>query len=226
MKYFSTLRPEYLPSLEYFWKIVQCDFVVITEHIQYTKRSPISVSSPFDNEDSLLRIPVLHKPPFESIFNKRVDDHNNWRKSHFKTLQHKFHQYPYGYYYLPFLEEFYQSASSNLSGFLIKLIQNLVIWLNLELKIYPSGELDYNLEPHLFIKSCQNKFNGAEYLITREALEKKWLDKDILYKKKVHYAYFAQYPNYHILIAHKDKSVLTFLMQFGPEAGYILKQYL
>jgi len=226
MKYFSTFRPEYLPSLEYFWKIVQCDFVVITEHLQYTKRSPISISAPLNEPASILRIPVSHKPLLEPIYLKRVDDHSNWRKRHFKTLQHIFHQYPYGYYYLPLLEKTYKTASPYLSEFLYRLLQQVVQLLHLDLELYQSGKIDVPIEPHSFIKNWQDKSSGAKYLISYEALEKEWLNQDDLNQIRIQYDYFSGYPEFHILKTYKDKSVINFLMQFGPEAGYILRQYL
>lgn len=226
MMNFSTFRPEYLPSLEYIWKIVQCNFVVITDHIQYTKRSPISISAPLNESDSLLRIPVLHKPLLEPIYLKRVDDHSNWRKQHFKSLQHIFHQFPYGYYYLPLLEEIYNSASSYLSEFLFILLKQIGQWLHLDLELHRSGKFNVPNEPHNFIKYWQDKSNGTKYLISLEALEKEWLNQDILIQIRIQYDYFSGYPDYHILKTYKNISVINFLMQFGPEAGYILKQYL
>ena len=56
----TALRPEYLPGLDYFWKLAQCEALIFTDHFQYVKRSPITVSPPLSGFGSSLRIPVRH----------------------------------------------------------------------------------------------------------------------------------------------------------------------
>jgi len=223
---FSTFRPEYLPSLEYFWKIAQCDSVVFTDHLQYSKRSPVSISPPLIDEESRLRIPVSHKPMLQPICLKQVDDHSNWRQRHFKTLKHSFHNFPYGYYYLPLLNDFYQAESSNLADLLHSLNLQIIQWLHLKCRLYRSKDHQINKDPHSFIKYWQHKLGSSNYMISHEVVKNQWINPSVLNDQKVEFRFFPDFPDYHILESFREKSIISFLMQFGPEAGYIICQYM
>lgn len=226
MKTFSTFRPEYLPNLLYFWKLAQCNHAVLTDHLQYTKRSAVSISTPLNRTDQYLTIPVNHKPLVQPIYKKAIDDHNPWRKTHERTLYHVFHHHPYGYYYLPLLKELYFNSGVKLSDLLISLIEHCARWLNLEVSFHRSSEHGISSDPYTFLDSWAHRFQPVRYLVSEEIFTNTWLEPESLESSGIVYDTFQAFPAYHILETYKEKSILAFLMQFGPEAGYLIRQYL
>lgn len=226
MTTFSTFRPEYLPSLSRFWDLAQCDHIIFTDHLQYTKKSPLSTSAPLNGPDERLRIPVSHHPLKQPICMKTVDDHNNWRKRHLKTLSHTFHHFPYGYYYLPLLEERYVTDTDNLSDILISFLEALLSWLHFDRKIHRASSVNSIKNVHDFIDLWYRNLEADRYLTKQDVFINRWLTETELKQRRISYGYFAPFPDYHILQAYKDLSILHFLMQFGPEAGYLIRQYM
>ncbi len=222
----TALRPEYLPGLAYFWKLAQCDALIFTDHFQYVKRSPITVSPPLSGFGSSLRIPVRHTEKPLAIKDKKIDTRQPWQGKHFKSLYHQFHLTPFGYYYLPRFEEIYMKNSENLSDFLIELLESIIRFLHLPLKTARASQLGHAADNTQTLIDWRHSMNYSYYLTSKEALEKGWIDRKALEKADIKTAVFEPLPDYHILQSYNGFSAVGFLMQYGPEAGYILKQYL
>jgi hypothetical protein len=222
----TTARPEYLPELEYFWNIAQSDILILTDHFQYIKRSPITVSPPLSGFGSSLRIPVRHSQTALSIKDKSIDNRQTWREKHLKSLHHQFHLTPFGYYYLPRFEEIYMESGDNLSDFLIALLENFTRFLHLPITVKRASQLPSSKNnTQTVIDWC--RMNGSdEYLTNREVLAKGWIAEEALNESHIRVSSFIPLPHYHILQSYRGFSAIGFLMQYGPEAGYILKQYL
>lgn len=225
MSTFSTFRPEYFPDLEYFWRLSQCDHAVLTDHIQYTKRSNVSVSAPLSETENRLRIPVRHKPLLQPICEKSVDEHENWRQRHIKTLKHTFNHFPYAYYYIPLMEELYLTLSSNLTDILYKLITSIITWLHMNIRLYRTTEYSVLSDPHDLVELWYEKLDAPNYLVTQQVFDRGWLKREELISRSIPFRMFSEFPEYHIMQTYRYKSILHFLMQFGPEAGYLIRQY-
>ena len=224
--YLSTFRPEYLSSLEYYWYLAQCEIIILTDHFQYTKRSPISISAPLKNVDDRLRIPVRHDHKPKSVSEKRIDNKSNWKKKHFNSIYHTFHNYPFAYYYLPIIEDIYKETNNKLSDFLFNFIQLLTQQLHLSSKIYRSSELKHDMENTELIIHWSKKTLTNTYLSFAEVYDKGWINKDRLLKAKIICKPFLLFPEAHIFKSNKSNSILNFLLQYGPEAGCLIKQYM
>jgi len=222
----TTARPEYLPGLDYFWKLAQSDTLVFTDHFQYVKRSPITVSPPLSGFGSSLRIPVRHSDKAPLIKDKKIDRRQPWQKKHLKSLYHQFHLTPFGYYYLPLLEELYNKNIENLSDFLIELLQTFIKFLHLPLKIKRASQIGYTTDKNRSVIDWCHSIGAAQYLTFPEALAKGWVERAVIEKAHIAVETFVPMPDYHILQSYNGYSAIGFLMQYGPEAGYILKQYL
>lgn len=222
----AAMAPAYLPPLSYFWKMAQAERVIITDHFQYVKRSSLSVSAALDENGLQLRIPVLHDKRPVPILEKKTDRATPWPGKHFRSISHLFHDAPYAYHYLPQMEELLSKAASNLSDFLYGWLDSFLRWLQLPVKTERASEVgskDTNEESILFW--CE-KYGCREYIADAGVYYKGWVKPDILAKKKIKCREFAPMPEAHILATYKDLSVINFLLQFGPEAGYLIRQYL
>ncbi len=222
----GALQPAYFPTLNYYWKLAQCDICVFADHLRFSKGSTINRSAPLANTLSVLRIPILHNDKRAHIATTQTDSHSDWRQKHLRTLHHLFHQWPFGYYYLPLLDEVFRKHYSSLGDFLWSLHQSLLEWLHLPVQIVRASELPTAPESTLQIVSWSNQLKISHYITEKEAIEKGWINREILQKNKIRCVYFQEMPSSHLLNSHAPGSILTFLMQFGPEAGYIIRQYL
>lgn len=222
----STARPEYLPGFEYFWKLAQSDILIFTDHFQYVKRSPITVSPPLSGFGSSMHIPVRHTEKPLSIKDKKIDLRQNWQTKHFKSLYHQFHLTPFAYYYLPRFEEIYMKNRENLADFLIELLENIIGFLHLPLKIMRASQLGFKTDNNSTIIDWCHRLQVSKYLTSQEVITNSWIDRNMIEDAGIKVKTFAPLPDYHILQSYTEFSVIGFLMQYGPEAGYILKQYL
>ncbi len=218
----TAIRPAYLPPLKTFWNISQVDVALFADHLQYVKRSDITASAPLTPEEQRLRIPVKHNPQPLAIAQKITNAQDNWQRKHWQTLRHVYHDYPFAYYYLPQVQEWYAEAQDSLADFLFKVTTNLGNFLHLDVSWKRSSEIQLNGLSHedYIIKSVGAQ-QSAEYLTER----KNGLDWDILQMSGIQRRSFTPLPSVHLFQSYAGESVLTFLMQFGPKAGYMIRQF-
>ena len=222
----GTFRPAFLPGLTYFWQIAQCDVAVFTDHLSFSKGSSINRSAPFPDGQTVLRIPVLHNEKRGRIFETEIDYHSGWKEKHLKTLHHFFHNLPFAYYYLPELEDLFNSEFNSLGDFLFELHKILVHWLHLSVRFLRSSEGDFNGSAEELIAFWCAKTHSATYISQPETFENQWVNKQQLKEKGLEISTFSPLPDSHLLRNYQDTTILQFLLQFGPEAGFIIQQYL
>ena len=225
-KRLSTLRPEYFPTLEYFWQLAQCDHLILTDHFQYSKKNVFSISAPINDTSITLRIPVIHDHEVNPIYKKTISYKNDWPKKHLLTLKHQYHKQPFEYLYFPILKELLNAHESILSQFLTDQIMQIAKWLHFDIQIYRASEIGYQIDnDQSVIKWCHSLKCGM-YINSQYIFERNFVNKKILQDERISICEFKKLPEVHIFKYYKDKSVLSFLFQFGPEAGYMIRQFM
>jgi len=222
----STFRPEYLPSLEFFWYLMQCDHIILTDHFQYVKRSPINISAPLQDSGHKITIPIRHDHQILPISKKRISYTTTWQKNHFKNIYHHFHNEPFAYYYLPEIEQILYNNYKYLSEYHYDLIFYFLKKLNSNSKIYLASQLEFFEDNNESIISWCKKTSSAVYLYKPNIFDHGWLGEDILKKSNLRLKEFCPFPNAHILTSNSKNSILSFLVLYGPEAGYLIRQYM
>ncbi len=222
----SSFRPEYLPSLDFFWNAAQCDVLYFTDHFQFTKRTALNISPCLSGKDNRLRIPVKHDHETRLIFEKKTDDTINWKQRHFKTIRHAYASYPFSYFYLPELEEFFKNTNVMLSSFVIDLNRLLIRFLSLNLKTYSASQQPLEMNNDEAIISWCKKNNADACINSHHIFDNGWLNKSELESAGIKTKHFTDFPEYNIFQNYKEYSILKFILQYGPEAGYMIKQYL
>lgn len=226
MKALAAVMPAYWPSLYFFWNAVQCDVLVLTDHFQFTKRSSATVSAPLRLSQPALRIPVRHFNPTDSIALKVFDSGSKWQKKHIQTIRHQFHHAPYAYYYLPVLEELITDAGSSLSDFLFTTTAQLLNWLHLDVRLLRSSQLPHSGSHEALLHTWCAALDCHTCLTESVFITEQRLNPAFLKNKGIICKPFAPFPDFHILQSNRNLSILHFLMEYGPEAGYLLRQYL
>ncbi len=222
----GTFRPAYLPDLNFFWQMAQCDAVIFTDHLNFSKGSAINRSALFPDAQTRLTIPVHHNTKRKHIFETSIDYHDHWPEKHLRTFHHFFHNLPYAYYYLPQLEELFNSPFQSLGDFLYQLQHKIVHWLYLPVNLLRSSETEYNDTPENLIQNWCAQTHSNLYIGTPQTFENQWIHKKRLEEKGIATATFVPLPPSHLLKNYQSVVILHFLLQFGPEAGFILQQYL
>ena len=224
-KKLCTLRPAFWPDLNYFWRIAQCDYVLLTDHLLYVKQTESTVSAPFYEEKQRLRIPVRHTGRSETIAAKKMDNFHAWRRDHLKALQAIFTSAPFAYLYIPQIKALYETEDNSLSAFLQALIQKQMEWLHIASVVIATSQLETAGTAETFIIRQCGQRDCATYLAEPAVFDRGWVDKKKLKQAGILAEPFRPMPDVHILSANSALAALSFLMQFGPEAGYLLRQF-
>ncbi len=222
----GTFRPAFLPDLTYFWQMAQCNVAVFTDHLPFSKGTSVNRSAVFPDAQTILRVPILHNKNRKRIFETEIDYHSGWAAKHLKTLHHFFHNLPFAYYYLPELEELFNTRFLSLGDFLFALQQKLVRWLYLPVRMFRASQSEFDFSAEDLIDLWANRTHCRTYMSQAETFEKGWVKPKALQEKGITPAIFTPIPNSHLLKNYRSAVILNFLLQFGPEAGFIIQQYL
>ena len=225
-KILSTFRPEYFPTLEYFWRFAQCDHVVLTDHFQYSKRKTFTISAPITDINIVLHIPVIHDNEVNPLYKKHISYNNDWPQKHVLTLKHQYHKQPFEYLYFPALKNLLYSRENHLSYFLANHIEQIAKWLHLDIQIYRASEIGYQSDNNRCVLEWCHSLKCNIYINSAFVFEQNFVNKKKLEKNYISIREFKDYPAANIFQYYKDKSILSFLFQFGPEAGYLIRQFL
>jgi hypothetical protein len=95
-------QPQYLPWLGYFDKIDRADIFVLLDDAQYKKnewqnRNRIRTAG----GEQWITVPVLHDFG-QHISDVKINDRDNWREKHIKSLEQNYHK-------APFFDDYFQS---------------------------------------------------------------------------------------------------------------------
>ncbi len=222
----STFRPAFFPSLEYFWQVSQCQVMIFADHLPFSKGSGVNRSAPLNTAQDVLTIPVQHEPAYGKVCQKKLVNENQWKHKHLKTLHHLFHHFPFAEYYLPELEAIYFNQTTGLLGdFLFELHKRILKWLHLPVQIYRSCNLEHEAKASHLVTGWCKQFNCSVYRASLQTFEQNWIDAQVLTAQHIKAVLFNPFPDSTFLNNFKQKSIIHFILQFGPEAGYILKQY-
>jgi hypothetical protein len=104
------MQPTYLPWLGYFDLIDQCDIFVLLDDVQFVKKSWQLRNRIKTAAGPLwLSVPVLSSGRrFQKISETEIDNTQNWREKHFKSILHAYANAPYANDYCPELQNIYQ----------------------------------------------------------------------------------------------------------------------
>lgn len=104
------MQPGYLPWLGFFELMARVDTFVIYDNVNYDKeswRNRNRIRTP--EEYTWLTVPVITKGRNgQKIIHLEIDNKQNWRKKHLKSLSQYYSKTPYFKKYIPFFEDLYR----------------------------------------------------------------------------------------------------------------------
>lgn len=223
---FSTFLPRYLPSLEYFWNLLQCDHVILTDHFPFSPGYGLTKSALLLHSEQQIRLPLKHEHQPLSISQRRISQASPWRKKHIQTIHHLLKSEPYAYLYLPAIGDMIESGEQNLSRFLLNNLQQILNLLHFHPQLHLSSTLYHSKDNHDCIDRWFHDLKAHSYLYSPLVFKRAWLDRDVLQARQIRLEKFVPFPEEHIFQSNRHHSILVFLVQFGPEAGYLIRQYM
>jgi len=222
----STFLPLYLPSLEYFWNLVQCDHVILTDHFPFSPKYGLTNSPSLLHAEQQVSLPLQHEHKPLPIYQRRISQASPWAKKHFQTIHHLLHSEPYAYLYLPLIRDMIETQEHNLSRFLRSNLNQLLSLLHFHPQIHLSSTLYHSTANHECIDRWFRDLQVQSYLYSPLVFKRGWLDREVLKARKINLRKFVPFPREHIFHSNRHHSILVFLVQFGPEAGYLIRQYM
>ncbi|PZU94879.1 MAG: hypothetical protein DCE90_13740 [Pseudanabaena sp.] len=186
------MQPTYLPWAGYFNLISQADIFVFLDDVQYERRSWQSRNRILlNNQPYFLTVPVHSLSQSQIINTIKLDDSQNWRAKHFKTVEHTYSKHPYQKEILIVLQCLFDKSVQNLSELDIVLIQILAEHLGLSTKFLRASELniDGKRSEHI-LKICEY-LNCHEYLSPIGS--KEYLQEDKVFEKSKINLSFQEY---------------------------------
>jgi len=224
-KTLCTLRPAFWPNLEYFWRMYQCQTVILTDHLLFVKQSEMTVSAPFREEKQRLRIPVKHTGRPQTIAEKEMDGQHAWRREHIDAIKRIFVNSSWHFLYLDQIKNLYDRAGKNLTDLLYQLIAFQANALHLKTPLVTSARLRPAGDATQFILEACAQWGCNGYRAERQVFERGWVDRRRLEKAGIGTSVFDPLPDVHILQVAAKFAALSFMMDFGPEAGYLFRQF-
>jgi len=209
---FSAAFPYYLPDSTYFYNISRLDSLLIADHLQYVKRSPVTRSFPFNGLQ--LSLPTRHSGSPAPISQRELADMGLWSAKHLASIQHTCHHYPYFEEYFPYLKDIYQNEYIKLIDFLDDLLQLFLRFFHINVEIVfssalaPSGILE-----DVLIEFGKSRNDDLFYLSGDSRIEAKRLQQ-----KEIQVKIFPDLP-------FENESCLKTLFEKGPEAAALFRKH-
>lgn len=131
MRILAASLPEYLPSVNFYRKMLNCDVFVLADTLQFSKHSPVNRTR-IKSANSLqwLTVPVLSsKKGIQKINTVKILPESNWQRKHKTALMSYYKYAPFFEHYIYKLEPIFQTRwesiyELNLAN--IELIKNLL----------------------------------------------------------------------------------------------------
>ncbi|MBS1491121.1 MAG: WbqC family protein [Bacteroidetes bacterium] len=96
----ARIEPHYLPSLEFFCALVDCDLVIIEQHehfVKQTYRNRCYINTAQGKK--ILSVPLHHRHGKILFKEVRMEDGTHWRNTHWRTIESAYRSSPYFEFY-------------------------------------------------------------------------------------------------------------------------------
>jgi len=137
----GALQPGYLPWIGFFDQVFHADLFLLYDDLDYTARS-------WRNRNRIkgprgaqwLTVPVLSRPG-QKIHEVRIDPGQNWRETHWRTLEHCYARTGCFALYRDEFREIYREAWTNLCELDVRLIRTMLRAFGIRTEIVRSSEI-------------------------------------------------------------------------------------
>lgn len=162
MKTYSTFSCCYLPPIEYFFYLINCENAIIDIHENFVKqtfRNRTSILSPNGKLD--LVIPLLKKGKQSKIKNIKIAYYENWKKTHWKSIESAYRNSPYFEYYEDDFRPFFmEKKQDSLIDFNLQLLSKIIEILDIDVELKKSDSYISNEDSIVDYRTISPKKNN------------------------------------------------------------------
>jgi hypothetical protein len=224
----SVHQPQYLPWLGYFDKVAASSVFVFLDRPQYKKRE-------FQNRNRIkgpqgeiwLTVPVLTKGRFDqAIGDVQIDEKQDWRRSHWSTLEQHYRRAPFWPQYGDGLKAFYERTWAGLCDLNMAMTLHFLKELGIRTPVQvESGLGTTQTSTGRIVELCQK--TGSDTYLSGSG-GKDYMDEGLFgreglslqYQRYHHPEYRQQYPKVGFL---SQLSIVDLLFNEGPHSLQILR---
>ncbi len=193
----------YLPNIEFFSIIIQHDKIYIEAYENYLKQSYRNRCKVLTaNKLVDLIVPVINGNSKEIIKNIRLDDSQNWKRTHIRTLNSAYGKAPFFEYFFDYFQKIYEKKHDFLIDFNTELLTTCLHLMRIKKEIIFTEKFD---------KFVEDDFRGLFH--PKKSIGSSFNYNDIKYTQNFGEEFV---PNL---------SIIDLLMCQGPEAYQYLLKY-
>jgi len=217
-------QPQYLPWLGYFHKMMMADVFVFLDNVQF-KKNEFQNRNRIKTKDRViwLTVPVIHRFP-QLISEVMINNRENWRKKHLRTLEINYRKAPYFERFFPIFVEGLEKEWVYLSPLNIYFVEKIAEALAIEKRFVVASELESLPEgaTDRLVAICR-KLGGNTYISGaggRGYLELTKFEKagiKVIFQEFKHPVYPQLYGEFEPYL-----SVVDLLFNLGEESGKII----
>lgn len=178
-------QPGYLPPISIFQKMMRSDVFLIVDDLQYTRTANLNRTQIKNINGALwLTVPVLSKhKAYQNIKCVQIDNHENWRHKHLRTLEINYQNAPYFYRYIDVLSEIYRKQWRNLLGLNLSLLEMIKKELILHhTQVIKSSEMPFMKNMNTRLIAIMEKLGCDTYIV--EDFYRDFVDVSLFRKSK------------------------------------------
>lgn len=158
-------QPRYLPSLNYFQRMIMVDRFVYLDTVQYTERD-------WENRNKVntqhgphwLSVPVKKESGEQLILETRIAEHDRWRKKHLKTIKMNYAGTPCFDEIYPMLEEMYEKEWERLMDLNIYFVDRVCDYLGIDCTFLLASDLEAGGEGEELLMNICRELDAGAYL--------------------------------------------------------------
>lgn len=163
------MQPTYLPWSGYFNLLVEADKFVFLDDVQFERQSWQSRNRILlDGKEQMLVVPVKRDGLGTLINQATISNENNWRRTHWRTLQAAYGKAPYGEQMLSVLKPFYEDeGTQHLSDLNQSIIRAIASALKIDTPVFRASELGCEGQRSVRLAKICETLGCDEYLSPR-----------------------------------------------------------
>lgn len=227
MKKIVILQPMFFPWIGVFEQISLSDLYIHYNDVQFPKGKSRKI---FINRVQIktasgtqwLTVPILRKGT-QLINQVIIDDSQNWRDKHLKTLRQNYSKAPYSEEMLDIVQTAYSLKTDRLSELNIFIIEKISHYFGISIEFKISS--DYNIKEHSSKRVLEfvRKFKGSVYITGHGALN--YLDHELFERHSIRVEYMDYninpYPQLHG-VYNPYVSILDLIANLGKEGKKLI----
>ena len=164
------LQPSYLPWIPFFKRLINCDYFVILDDVDFSKNSNHNRNYISNNDTkNLLTVPIYYKSkcPINQI---KIDNSKNWKKKHYKSILQAYNNSKFFHSFQTDFEEIYKKEWNSLFLLNLEIINFFKAYFNIKKNIYLSSELNLvGSGNEKLVNIC--KYFNATYFVVKKNTE-------------------------------------------------------